>query len=94
MKKDCYIVYAISRNKYTNQILEFNFYNCFETEAQAKASLEYEADVCLNEDEEKVVWLDDHTIILPEGFDSSIEILVTYENSVNFYDKNEPLFKY
>ena len=94
MKRDCYIVYSISRNKYTKQILEFNFYNCFETETQAKASLQYEADICQNEDEERVTWVNDYTIILPEGFDSNIEILVTYENSVNFYDKNEALFKY
>lgn len=94
MRRDCYIVYSVTRNKYTKEIVEFAFFNAFETEEQAKASLQYEVDLYAAEDTKEVTWIDDCTILYPTGWNENEETIATYENSLSFHDKDEPLIKY
>lgn len=94
MKRSCYIVYAITIDKFTKGIKAFHFYNCFETEEQAKASLQYEVDVTREACDEECEWLNEHTIRYPEGCNPYEETIVTYEHSVPFHDRDEKPIKY
>lgn len=93
MKKDCYIVYTITREVLTRKIVEIQFLNCFETEEQAIASLKYEEAVCREELEEEPEWIDEYTLLLPSGLDESLETLVTYGISA-YHDINEEQIDY
>ena len=94
MKKDCYIVYSVTRNLSTGEIVEFAFLNAFETEEQAKASLQYEADVCKYENDEEAVWLCEDTLRLPAGWNPNLETTIHFECSVPFYDRDERPLSY
>lgn len=102
MVHSCYVVLSITRNVYTNAISEVTILNSFETMQQAKASLQYEYDVCLHEnsdpldDETKPVWLnEDHTELrLSPGCDPSFETVVSIDFGANFHDKDEPNIRY
>lgn len=94
MKKDCYIVYSVTKDLSTGGIVEFDFLNTFETEEQARASMQYEADVCKYENDEYAVWVDEDTLRLPAGWDPNLETTVHFECSVPFHCRDEKLFSY
>lgn len=90
MTKDCYIVFSETRNKYSDQIMGFAFFNCFETIEQAKAALEYEA----KSHEGKAVWIDEECLELPQGGNPDVYTRIYLSSSVPFYDRDEKLFDY
>lgn len=102
MTHDVHIVFTLTRNIYTKTITEITMLNCFETLQQAKASLQYEYDIEINEncdpldETDRPIWLnEDHTELkLAPGYDPSYETIVYIDSSVKFFDKNEPCFKY
>lgn len=94
MRHPCFIVVAITRDKATKKMRRFDIYNCFETEEQARASLQYEADICEKENDEKATWLTSDELLLPDGWDPTEETIVFIDGSVDFFDKQEPLFRY
>lgn len=94
MKTDCCIVYSVTGSKSTKEMLSFGFINVFETEDQAKAALQYEADVSKNEGNGEVKWLDENAIELPEGYDPDQVTIVTYDTGHTFHSCSEPLIKY
>lgn len=102
MIHECHIVFTLTRNIYTKAITEVTMLNCFETLPQAKASLQYEHDICLHEicdpmdETDRPVWLNnDHTELkLTPGADPSYETIVYIDSSVHFHDATEPLFEY
>lgn len=102
MKRECHIVFMLTRNVYTEAITEVTMLNCFETIPQAKAALQYEYDIDMNENCDPAdetnhpVWLnDDHTELkVAPGADPNYETIIYIDSSVNFHDKDEPCFKY
>ena len=94
MRHPCFIVVAITRDKVTKEMSRFDIYNCFETEAQARACLQYEADLCKAEWGEEATWIDPDALLLPDGWNPAEETLVLIDESVDFFDKREPLFRY
>lgn len=94
MKKDCYIVYSVTKDLTTGGIVEFDFLNMFETEEQARASLQFEADVCKYENGEEAVWVGEDALRLPAGWDPNLETTVHFECSVPFHDRDERPLSY
>lgn len=93
MIRSCYIVHSVTRNRHTKEIREIAFINCVETEEQAIASLQYEADICRIENGEEGEWLDDYTFRLSDGWNPDEETILTYEIS-DYHDADEGLLKY
>ena len=93
MRHECMIVYTITRDKESGKILGFSFINSFETEEQARASLQYEVDLSRIENGEEAKWIDDYTILLPPGWCSDEETIMTYD-CIDYYDEKHPLMQY
>ena len=101
MRHDVHIVFMLTRNIYTKAITEVTMLKCFATMPQAKAALQYEYDIdmenCNPMDEtDRPVWLnDDHTELKAKpGIDPSYETVIYIDSGTKFHDKNEPCIKY
>lgn len=94
MKHDNYIVYSVTTNTRTGALVSVDFLNSFETPEQAKASLQYEADICRYENNEACTWLSDDTLKLPQGWNPEEETVLYIDQSTKFHDRNERPFHY
>lgn len=94
LKRSCYVVYSVTKNLRSGEIVDFTFFNCFETVDQAKASLQYEADIDKYEGDGAFIWLDEYTLRLSPGYDPDLETTVHIDNSVPFHDREEVPIRY
>lgn len=95
MRKDCYIVYSVTRDKETNEMIDFDFLNVFETLEQAKASLKYEAEIENAEGNHDAAYLDDETLLIGANDpESRFVTAISIDNSVHFHDRMSPFICY
>lgn len=96
MVKNCNTLLALTvDSSKLNQFVDFQVYNSFETIEQAKAAMQYEADLYEQEYGEKCEWLDDgYALRIPLGYNPNLVTTLYIDAGTQFHDSDEQVFVY